>query len=97
MTQMKEIQDLLESGRNEQTFSRAQKLYDINEQNEQGLNQCLIRMDKEFGTSLKNNLNDSLASRDPMSLKKTLQTIAFLLMLEKFNFIQENFNNKQGH
>lgn len=64
---------------------------------EDGLKTTMNKIDKKFGTNLQTSLDESLIKKDPDDLRKTLQTLGVLLMLEKFDTLQETFKKNDSN
>ncbi len=64
---------------------------------EDGLKTTINKIDKKFGTNLQTSLDESLIKKDPDDLRKTLQTLGVLLMLEKFDTLQETFKKNDSN
>lgn len=56
-----------------------------------GLKSTTAQIDRTFGTQLGLSLEQSLQQNDAETLKKTIQELALLLMIEKFDAIQTTF------
>ncbi|MEW6683404.1 MAG: hypothetical protein AB1451_10850 [Nitrospirota bacterium] len=56
-----------------------------------GLKSTAAQIDRTFGTRLGESLEQSLQRNDADTLKKTIQELALLLMIEKFNALQASF------
>ena len=63
---------------------------------EDGLETTMNKIDKKFGTNLRTSLDESLIKKNPDDLRKTLQTLGVLLMLEKFDTLQETFKTNDS-
>jgi hypothetical protein len=58
-----------------------------------GLKATANQVDKRFGTQLGASLDAALKKGDAQSLQKSIQELAFLLMLEKFDSLQSTIAN----
>jgi hypothetical protein len=98
---MEVILRLIESGDTELAFRETEEVvedfyYHKLTTVEEGLKTNIARINKEFGTDLQALLDESLRKRAPDALKRTLQTLGVLLMLEKFKVLEEMFNKKNA-
>jgi hypothetical protein len=58
---------------------------------EQGLKQNSARVDSRFGTDVESMISFALDWKYTVELKKGLRLLSFLLMLEKFNILEDTF------
>ncbi len=62
-----------------------------------GLKTTARQIDLKFGTRLEAFLSAAIHKKDASGLQTGVQTIAFLLMLEKFNALQDTFAHRPTH
>lgn len=62
-----------------------------------GLKSTASQIDQRFGTRLGASLDTALKSEDAQILQKTVQELAFLLMLEKFAALQSSFGGESAN
>lgn len=60
-----------------------------------GLKVTSADIDKRYNTNTGKILRESIKKREPNGLRKSLQSLAFLLMLEKFDVLQSNFGKTE--
>jgi len=94
LSRMEIILRMIEAGKKDSAFRETEEVVeDFHNRelalHEEGLKTTMGRMDKKFGTDLQTSLDESIANKQVDSLQKTLQTLGFLLMLEKFDALQE--------
>lgn len=99
LSRMEVILRLIEGGRTELAFKETQEiLYDFHYHSptgvEEGLRTTVVRIDKKFATDLEKPLNESIMKKDSVGLKKSLQTLGVLLMVEKFDILEKTFDKK---
>ncbi|MBI2485357.1 MAG: hypothetical protein HYW01_00040 [Deltaproteobacteria bacterium] len=97
LNRMEIILRLIEGGKTEVAFKETQGILDDFHYHrpagvEEGLRTTVARIDKKYGTDLEKPLNESIMKKDPAALKKSLQTLGVLLMLEKFQVLEETFD-----
>lgn len=60
-----------------------------------GLKSTAAQIDRTFGTRLGESLEQSLQKNDAEALRKAIQELALLLMIEKFDMIQATFGSQK--
>src|SRR5574341_2194071 len=58
-----------------------------------GLKSSAAQVDRAFGTQLGASLEQSIRKEDAVGLRRLIQQLAFLLMLQKFDAVQTTFDN----
>ena len=96
MRRMELILQLIEAKQDEKAFEETQRITeDFSDEGQtetqQGLKNTIARVDRKFGTDIKRFLDEAFKKKDPVVLKKALQSLALLLMLEKFDVLEETF------
>lgn len=99
MERIKIVLLLIENNRVADAVSEAAKVindFPIPEKKstEPGLKSSSEKIDQIFGTDLHKSLTRSLQEKNGEALKKNLQTLGLLLMLEKFDALQSTFGKK---
>ncbi len=93
MNQMEAVISLIEANKIGLAFKEVREMlrdshYKDETRLEEGLGTAASQIDKRFKTDIQSALGASLAKRDSDMLKKTLQKLGALLMLEKFNSLE---------
>ena len=88
----------LENDRAQEGLHMARQVYqDFEEPSREGMEAGLKtnseRMDRKFGTNTHKIILTALEEDDPKGLRMGLELLSFLLMLEKFDILQETFTN----
>lgn len=93
---------LIERGRENGAFNGAAFIWEDFEDpgsgsaaKEAGLKETAARIDKKYSSEVGSLLGEALKNREVTKLKKGVQTLAFLLMREKFDLLQSTFDNPQ--
>lgn len=98
LERMEVILGLIETGDKELAFREAQEVFEDFHYHdfsrvEEGLKTIAVRMDREFGTNLEKQLEDSFSKKDPELLGKTIKTLGLLLMIERFKFVESKLGS----
>ena len=93
---------LIEHGRTEQVIKMAQKFYEDFEApprpgKEAGLMTSSRRVDRLFGSSIESQIARSIEDRNMDELKRSLQHLSLLLMLEKFDVLQREYAGQDSN
>ena len=89
----------IKKGRGDRAMQMAKEVFEdfeplTGQRKEAGLKTNSERVDRLFGTTSRQFLTRSIMGQDLNRLKKALEFLSFLLMLEKFDVLQNNFDNK---
>ena len=98
MIRMERMLKLIDNGLGNEAMDLAKKTYnDFHDQvrgkEEQGLQQGSLRIDHRFGTDVESMIHIALNQKDPYELQQGLRLLSFLLMLEKFDVLEDTFGN----
>jgi hypothetical protein len=99
MIHMKRALLLVENGKGKDAVAEAHKVYEDFSHDMgmgmamegAGLKSTAAQIDRAFGTQLGTSLEQALQKEDAAELRRLIQQLAFLLMLEKFDAVQATF------
>jgi len=102
MLHMNHTLTFLKNGRGDKAVHMAEKVYEdfkdpMGEGEEAGLRTNSERVDGAFGTSSHEMIADAIKEQDPGKLRKGIELMSFLLMLEKFDVLQTTFEKKNAN
>ncbi len=98
MIRIERMLKLIDNGLGNEAMDLAKKTYNefhdqMRGKEEQGLQRGSLRVDHRFGTDVESMIHISLTQKDPEELQKGLRLLSFLLMLEKFDVLEDTFGN----
>lgn len=103
MIHMQNILSLIDNNRNDDALHETDMVYEnFSHSMDMGMSMQGIGLkvtsadiDKRYNSNIGKILQESIKKKEPKALKKSLQSLAFLLMLEKFDVLQSNLSKKE--
>jgi hypothetical protein len=105
MVHMKQALILIANGKDKEAFRQIKMVYEDFSHDMgmgmvmegTGLKETVARIDSNYETTLGKSLSNAIESGNTEGLLKTIQTTAYLLMLEKFDVLQSTLSNKEAN